>query len=158
MSQSTAGQTEAETAMTEREAKQLAIIEERIHLANFFKSPWLREDFPNHSLIIIRKHHEPHENCAGDLILATVTGKPVYRHAISRLIARAPSMLALLEKALPIVEEEAQRRDFVKPERHGDSPQLTEAEYHYYAEMRDLANEIQAEIAEARGKEVKTDH
>ncbi len=145
MSQSTAGQTETETAMTETEAKQLAIIEERILMANFFKGDWLREDLPNHSLIIIRKHHEPHENCAGDLILATVTGKPAYRHAISRLIARAPSMLALLEKALPIIEAEADMRDAVPgapfSEREG-----------YWVEMRDLANDISAEIDKAREK------
>lgn len=78
----------------------------------------------------------------------------VYSQANARLIARAPSMLALLEKAYPIIEEEAQRRDFVKPERHGDSPQLTEAEYSYYAEMRELANEIQAEITKAKGDSV----
>ena len=140
MSQSTAGQTE--TAMTEREAKQLAIIEERIYLANFFKGPWLREDFSEHSLIIIRKHHEPHENCAGDLVIATVAGKPVYRHAIARLIARAPSMLAVLEKALPIIEEEAERRTY------SYSPKKDR----YWLEMIELRDEISAEIAEARGK------
>jgi hypothetical protein len=150
MSQSTAEQTEAETAMTEREAEQLAIIEERIHLANFFKGPWLREDFPNHSLITIRKHHEPHENCAGDLILAAVTGKPVYRHAITRLIARAPSMLTLLEKALPLISQEAERREDWG-ERHNA------VEHKYAVEMSQLRDAIMAEIDRAKGKEVKTD-
>jgi hypothetical protein len=145
MSQSTAGQIETETAMTQREAEQLAIIEERILMANFFKGPWLREDFPDHSLIIIRKHHEPHENCAGDLILATITGKPAYRHAISRLIARAPSMANVLEKALPIIEAEADMRDAIP----GAPFSVREG---YWVEMRELANEIKAEIDKTRGK------
>jgi hypothetical protein len=67
--------------------------------------------------------------------------------ANARLIARSPSMLALLEKAYPIIEEEAARRGIMEYAKDdaGD----------YFTEMRDLANEVQAEIKKARGKEVK---
>lgn len=69
----------------------------------------------------------------------------VYWEANARLIARAPSMLALLEKALPIIEEEAERRSFsYSPKQETDS---------YWSEMRDLADEISAEIDKAYGRE-----
>lgn len=64
------------------------------------------------------------------------------------MIARSPSMLALLETALPIIEEEANRRDA--------APHKGRIEG-YYSEMRDLATEISAEIERAKGeKEVAT--
>lgn len=58
------------------------------------------------------------------------------------------SMLILLEKAYPLIEEEAERREsavapYGKRETEGDR---------YWSEMRDLANEISAEIDRARGK------
>lgn len=154
MSQSQALQTETDTIMTKSEAAHLALIEdeEKILTEMFFKTAWSCNDYSNYTQIVNYNHHEPHEDCTGNLLIAEITGKPVYRRAISRLIARSPSMLAILEKALPIIEEEAQRRDFVKPERQGESNQLTDAEYNYYEEMRELANEIKAEIKEARGK------
>lgn len=62
------------------------------------------------------------------------------------LIAAAPSMLALLEKALPIIEREAEQRQNWG-ERHN-------REGHSYAtEMRELQDEIEALIAKAKGGE-----
>lgn len=63
------------------------------------------------------------------------------------LIARAPSMLALLEKAYPIIEEEAERRDNA----------YRGAEFSpgsYWREMAELRDAISAEIDRARGKGV----
>jgi hypothetical protein len=65
--------------------------------------------------------------------------------ANARLIARAPSMLALLEKALPIIEAEAEMRECGP---HCDSSTTEE----YEREMREIANEIAQEIDRARGK------
>ncbi len=62
------------------------------------------------------------------------------------LFCASPSMLALLEKALPIIEEEAERRESVLPD------QSTRA-YSYWSEMRDIVNEIRAEIERVRGRE-----
>jgi hypothetical protein len=59
------------------------------------------------------------------------------------LFQRAPFMLRLLEKALPIIEAEADVRD------GGMSLDVDDS---YYTEMRDLANEISAEIDRARGR------
>ncbi len=56
------------------------------------------------------------------------------------------SMLALLEKALPIIEEEAKRRSYSYSPKQATDP--------YWTEMRELANEIAQEIDKARGKEV----
>ena len=63
------------------------------------------------------------------------------------LFSRAWSMLALLEKRLEMIEEEAERRDqaFI-----GDIPSAQP----YWTEMRDFANEIRAEIDKAKGKGV----
>ena len=151
MSQSQALQTETETVMTKNEAEQLRLIMEKIDIANFFKDAWLCIDYPSHTSIVNRNHHEPHEGCTAHLLIADIIGKPAYRRAISRLISRSPSMLDLLEKTLMIIEEEAERREFVKP-----SPEYlanaSEAERQYHSEMRELVNEIQAEIDKARGK------
>lgn len=65
------------------------------------------------------------------------------------LISRAPSMLALLEKALPIIENEAGLREYSMSQ-HGEDKCVTP----YWSEMADLANEISAEIDKARGKGV----
>ncbi len=62
---------------------------------------------------------------------------------------RASPMLALLEKALPIIEVEANVRDNALSHK-GESDQNV-----YWTEMRSLANEIAQEIDRARGKEVK---
>jgi hypothetical protein len=68
--------------------------------------------------------------------------------ANAHLIAAAPSMLALLEKALPIISQEAERRE--------DWGERHNAELHQYAtEMSDLRDAIIAEIDKAHGKEVK---
>lgn len=64
----------------------------------------------------------------------------------ARLFECAPSMLALLEKAFPIIEEEAERRECVAHMSRIDDP--------YWTEMRQLANTIQAEIAKAKGDTV----
>ena len=137
-------QSQAETVMTNREAKQLASVEERIEMASLFKDPWVCEDHPDQSWIIKYNQHEAHENCTGNLVVAEITAKPVYRRAIGRLIARSPSMANLLEKVLPIIEEEAERREFM--------PSSNNREASYWREMREIANEIQAEIDKARGK------
>jgi ribosomal protein L11 len=72
------------------------------------------------------------------------------RHdANAHLIARAPSMLALLKKALPIIENEAELRE-ASMVRHGEDKCVTP----YWSEMRQLANTIQAEIAKAKGDPV----
>lgn len=148
MSQSEALQPEIGISMTKSEGAQLALIEEKILIANFFKDAWVCIDSPNSTQIVNSKHHEPHEGCTGNLLIANIAniiGKPVYRRAISRLIARSPSMANLLEKALPIIEAEADMRDSIPgapfSEREG-----------YWTEMRELANEIKAEIDKARGK------
>lgn len=64
--------------------------------------------------------------------------------ANANLIAAAPSMLALLEKALPIIEAKANLRG----DCDGGYSAATE---NYYSEMRELANEISVEINKARG-------
>jgi len=144
MSQSQASQLETETTMTEREAEQLALMEERIEIASLFKDPWIYEDRPDYSQVIKYNQHEPHGICTGHLVVAEIIGKPVYRQAIGRLIARSPSMANLLEKALSIIEGEAERREFM--------PSSDNREHSYWREMRELANEIKAEIEKARGK------
>ena len=77
------------------------------------------------------------EEYGGYLIAETVApcNKP--------LIKRAPSMLALLEKALPIIDDEAERREMAPHQARHES---------YWTEMRDLANEISTEIDRARGR------
>ncbi|MGH9753440.1 MAG: hypothetical protein ACREA2_11710 [Blastocatellia bacterium] len=67
----------------------------------------------------------------------------VYREADARLIAAAPDMLLLLQKALPIIEAEAARRDLAGEENSTDN---------YWTEMRNLADEITTEIAKAGGE------
>lgn len=66
------------------------------------------------------------------------------------LIARAPSMLQLLEKALPIIEEEAERRRSVHPDQFAKA-------YSYWSEMAELQDDISAEIDKAYGREGKSD-
>jgi hypothetical protein len=67
------------------------------------------------------------------------------------LIKAAPSMLRLLEKALPIIEEEAERRNKAM---QGDSDKSYSAG-EYWTEMRELSHEIAVEIDRAYGREVK---
>lgn len=59
------------------------------------------------------------------------------------------SMLSLLEKAYPIVEEEAERRNMAM---QGDSDKSYPAG-EYWTEMRELADEISAEIDKAKGSQ-----
>lgn len=101
---------------------------------------WRAEHLSNYSRVVAYGAHEPHEGCTGNLIVVLVDGHPHIHKAIAALIARAPSMLALLEKALPIIEEEAERRECVLEPRNTNG---------YYREMRELASEIQAEIDRA---------
>lgn len=61
------------------------------------------------------------------------------------VIVEAMNMLTLLEKALPIIEEEAERRDAAPNKERIEG---------YYSEMRDLADEISAEIDKAKGNGV----
>jgi hypothetical protein len=70
--------------------------------------------------------------------------------ANAHLIARAPSMLALLERALPIIEREADARCDAM-QQNG----LTTDNSAYWIEMVELKREIQTEIDKVRGKEVK---
>lgn len=70
-------------------------------------------------------------------------------HARARLIARSLDRQALLERALPIIEAEAERRQMAM---QGDSDRIYTAG-DYWTEMRDLANEIAAEIANANGEQ-----
>jgi len=65
------------------------------------------------------------------------------------LFQRASSMLALLEKAWPIIEVEAMNREEGGMLRDGE-PVMGK----YFTEMRELANEISTEIDRARGKGV----
>lgn len=75
------------------------------------------------------------------------------RHdANARLIARSPSMLALLENLLPLIEAEAERRGAAL------TPYTEAAETDpYWTEMQVAANQISAEIDKARGKGVSDD-
>jgi hypothetical protein len=63
----------------------------------------------------------------------------------ANLFCASESMLALLEKALPIIENEAQLRE-ASMKRHGEDQCTTP----YWTEMRQLANAIQTEIAKAK--------
>jgi hypothetical protein len=68
----------------------------------------------------------------------------------ANLFCASESMLALLEKAYPIIEEEAERRSFSYcPEKDDDNP--------YWIEMAELRDALSAEIDRAYGKEVKSD-
>ena len=99
-----------------------------------------------------RHTRDDHVDYYGGHLIAESIPKQEYVN----LIACAPSMLALLEKALPIIEEEAERRDFVKP-----SPEYlanaSDNERQYLNEMRELADAISAEIDKAYGREGKSD-
>jgi len=64
----------------------------------------------------------------------------------AHLISRAPAMLRLLEKAYPIVENEAENRECAPHDGKNPCP--------YWLEMRLLADEIRAEIDRAHGREV----
>jgi hypothetical protein len=143
MSQSQALQTE--TVMTQKEAEQLAIIEEMVEMRNLFKDAWVCEHYQDSSQIIKYKQHEPHENCTGNLVVAEIIGRHSYRRAISHLIVRSPTMAKLLEKALPIIRAEAEMREAISGAPFSDGEG-------YFTEMRLLANEIEAEINKARGK------
>lgn len=66
----------------------------------------------------------------------------------AHLIACAPAMLALLEKAFPIIEAEANRRDDA-PMPDDDSPEGIKG---YRTEMRQLVNEVARAIELAHGR------
>lgn len=65
--------------------------------------------------------------------------------ANARLIAAAPDLLAVLVKALPIIESEAEQRESVSPDQSAKA-------YSYWSEMRNIADQIQAAIAKAKGE------
>jgi hypothetical protein len=118
-------------------------------MANHTPGPWYMVREYDHDLCGDRWYITQEPN-GGPYWIAEILGQlpDGEEEANAHLIARAPSMLAILEKALPVVEAEAERRR-VWGLTHN-------AQKHQYAtEMRDLANEIQAEIDRARGKEVK---
>lgn len=107
-----------------------------------FPGPWI--DSPEASDAIVAPNAQPryqHEikDYGGVLVAESIApcNKPVIR--------RAPSMLALLEKALPIIDAEAEDREAANHD---------ESSFKYSSEMRDLANEISAEIDKAKGKGV----
>jgi hypothetical protein len=119
---------------------------------NYISGEWKAEHFEAYSQVVSYGAHERHEGCTGNLVVVNkIIGNPDVRKAIGELIARAPSMLALLEKAYPIIEEEAERRDMAM---HGDSDRIYTAG-DYWSEMHELADEISAEIDRARGKEAQ---
>jgi hypothetical protein len=113
---------------------------------HLFSAPWTAKHYSDRSEVVKYNAHEPHEGCTGNLVVVTVDGNPDIRKALAELIARAPSMLDLLEKALPIIEEEAEERS-AYPHRDENN--------RYWVEMRELTNEIQTEIDKARGKEAQ---
>ncbi len=112
-------------------------------MAKHFPAPWV--DGVSSDVIVVKQKPEGFTNSmmikayGGYLVAETIAScnKP--------LIKRAPSMLTLLEKALPIIEEEAERRERAS---------WTDTEGDYWSEMRELANEISAEIDKAKGKGV----
>ena len=108
-----------------------------------FPGPWI--DSPKASDAIVAPNAQPgygHEinDYGGVLVAESIAScnKPIIR--------RAPSMLALLEKALPIIEEEAERRGSVSPDQSAKA-------YSYWSEMRELSHEIAVEIDKAYGRE-----
>lgn len=118
-------------------------------MAKHFPAPWV--DGNPSDAIVTKTMPEGYNNTTlieeygGYLIAETVSpcNKP--------LIKAAPRMLALLEKALPMIEEEASRREYA-PVEDG------EGIGGYWTEMRELANEISAEIYRAHtGKEPEPD-
>jgi len=117
----------------------------RWSMAKHFPAPWV-DGIPSDA-IVAKQMPEGYDNTTlieeygGYLVAETVApcNKP--------LIKRAPSMLGLLEKAWPIIAQEAERREDWG-ERHDAM------EHQYVVEMRQLANEIAQEIDKARGKGV----
>lgn len=69
------------------------------------------------------------------------------------VIARAPAMLRLLEKALPIIEAEAKHRESVIQDPKFLA-EISGEEKIYYTEMREAHDEIMREIDRAHGREV----
>lgn len=117
-------------------------------MANHTPGPWYQMRKYDHELCGDRWHISQEPN-GGPYWIAELFGQLPDGHeeANAHLISRAPSMLALLEKAYPIIEDEADRR--------GSWGERHNAQQHQYAtEMRDLANEISAEIDRAHGREV----
>ena len=111
-------------------------------MAEHYPGPWIDSPEVSDAIIAPNMGDDPNgiKYYGGTLVAETVApcNKP--------LIKCAPSMLALLEKALPIIEEEAERRDQACI---SDVPSVQP----YWSEMRDLTNEISAEIDQAYGRE-----
>ena len=102
--------------------------------------------------VIVSKHDAP-----GSSVRARLKGVTVKVDAViyddqsnaheaspdARLIAAAPDLLEALEKALPIIEAEAERRE--------EAPISQDQRVGYWSEMRDLANEFADTIDKATG-------
>lgn len=112
--------------------------------SNLFSTPWM----------VLRKGDKPGQKAIsahpGAVLLTYFIKIRGEYEPVIRLIKQAPSMLALLEKALPIISQEAERRE--------DWGERHNAESHQYAtEMSHLRDEILAEIDKAYGREAKQD-
>lgn len=113
-------------------------------MVKHYPGPWIDSPEASDAIIAPAMGDDPNgiKYYGGALVAETVApcNKP--------LIKRAPSMLALLEKGLPLIETEADRRDSAMSnyEVIGTDP--------YWTEMRVLADAISAEIDKAYGKGV----
>lgn len=119
-------------------------------MANHTPGPWaVGKSIANHQTVIWKPEEGPYDPRVHAVAFTVIRDQRSMEEieANARLIARSPSMLALLEKALPIIEVEAERRDAAPGAPFSDREG-------YWREMRDLANEIAAEIDKARGKGV----
>lgn len=117
-------------------------------MTNHFSTPWLV--FKKGSYIP-KGSITAHPGAAFVVYFLKIRNEDDYDPVIN-LIRRSPSMLALLEKAWPIIEVEAMNREEGGMLRDGE-PVMGK----YFTEMRELANEISAEIDRARGKGVSDD-
>jgi hypothetical protein len=79
------------------------------------KGPWTCDHFRDRSLIHKYNDHEPHEDCKGDLLLAKVAGIGEIREATATLMAAAPDLLAVVQKAVDWAEQPSVRRGELNP-------------------------------------------
>jgi hypothetical protein len=71
----------------------------------------------------------------------------------AHVIVRAPAMMRLLEKLAPLIEAEAEHREFVIQDPKFLA-EMSGEEKIYYTEMREAVNEIRREIDRAHGREI----
>jgi hypothetical protein len=91
---------------------------------------------------------DPKRNGIAAILCNQIGNKEAER--LATLLCRALSMLALLERALPLIEDEAGRRSAAMTF-YGNFAE-TDA---YWTEMQVLADVIKAEIAKAKGESEK---